>query len=148
VDGAIHRRGGPGILQACREIRRTRWPDGLPTGDAVVTPAGSLPARWVVHTVGPVWHGGAAGEPELLARAYRNSLQAAADAGAVTVAFPSISTGAYGYPLAQAAPLALASVAAWLGEHAGLLAEVRFVLFSAADLATYQAAAEAIASRS
>src|SRR5690606_30509297 len=97
VDGAIHRRGGPAILEECREIRRTRFPNGLPTGQAVATTAGELPARRVIHTVGPVWRGGGKGEPELLASAYRNSLGVARDEGLRTVAFPSISTGAYGY---------------------------------------------------
>ncbi len=95
VDGAIHRRGGPEILAACRELRATRYPDGLPTGEAVATPAGGLPARWVIHTVGPI-HG--RGDDEQLRACYRNSLRVAAELGAPTVAFPLISAGAYGWP--------------------------------------------------
>ncbi|MBA2245126.1 MAG: O-acetyl-ADP-ribose deacetylase, partial [Gemmatimonadetes bacterium] len=96
VDGAIHRRGGPEILAECREIRRTRYPEGLPTGEAVATTAGDLPAKRVIHTVGPVWQGGEAGEPELLAAAYRSSLERAREEGLRTLAFPAISTGVYG----------------------------------------------------
>jgi O-acetyl-ADP-ribose deacetylase (regulator of RNase III) len=95
VDGAIHRRGGPEILAACRELRATRYKDGLPTGEAVATTAGDLPARWVIHTVGPI-HG--RGDDEQLRACYRNSLRVAAELGARTVAFPLISAGAYGWP--------------------------------------------------
>jgi O-acetyl-ADP-ribose deacetylase (regulator of RNase III) len=95
VDGAIHRRGGPAVLAECRELRATRYPDGLPTGEAVATTAGELPARWVIHTVGPI-HG--RGDEEQLRACYRNSLQVAAELGAQTVAFPLISAGAYGWP--------------------------------------------------
>jgi O-acetyl-ADP-ribose deacetylase len=144
VDGAIHRRGGPSILEACREIRRVRLPDGLPTGDAVATPAGKLPARWVIHTVGPIWRGGSAGEADLLASAYRTSLERAREVGARSVAFPSISTGAYGYPMAEAAPLALATLAAYLLEHPGTFDEVRLVAFSAADFELYRRALAAL----
>jgi O-acetyl-ADP-ribose deacetylase len=133
VDGAIHRRGGPAILAACREVRRTRYPDGLPTGDAVATTAGDLPARWVIHTVGPVWQGGEAGEAGLLASAYRSSLERAREMGARSVAFPSISTGVFGYPLAEAAPLALSTIAAYLLEHPDTIDEVRVVAFSDRD---------------
>ncbi|MBI4408786.1 MAG: O-acetyl-ADP-ribose deacetylase [Gemmatimonadetes bacterium] len=140
VDGAIHRRGGPAILEECQEIRRTRYPDGLPTGDAVATTAGRLPARRVIHTVGPRWHGGGAGEAELLASAYRSTLARAREEGLRTLAFPSISTGAYGYPIEAAARVALGAVADELRVHAGAFDEVRFVLFSAADLAVYREA--------
>jgi O-acetyl-ADP-ribose deacetylase (regulator of RNase III) len=95
VDGAIHRRGGPGILAECRELRATRYPDGLPTGQAVATTAGDLPAQWVIHTVGPI-HG--RGDDEQLRDCYRNSLRVAAELGARSVAFPLISAGAYGWP--------------------------------------------------
>ncbi|HEX7048675.1 MAG TPA: O-acetyl-ADP-ribose deacetylase [Longimicrobiales bacterium] len=142
VDGAIHRRGGPAILEACRAIRREAYPDGLPTGEAVVTTAGELPARAVIHTVGPIWRGGRAGEEELLAAAYRNSLERAREQGFRTVAFPSISTGAYGYPIDRAAPVALGTVAAYLREHPDAFDEVRFVLFSDEDLRVYRAALE------
>jgi O-acetyl-ADP-ribose deacetylase (regulator of RNase III) len=140
VDGAIHRRGGPAILADCEELRRTRFRDGLPTGDAVATTAGNLPARRVVHTVGPVWTGGATGEPALLARAYTRSLEVAAAEGARTIAFPSISTGAYGYPVERAARVALRAVIDYLQAHRGGVDEVRFVLFSEDDHAEYAAA--------
>ncbi|HEV2130509.1 MAG TPA: O-acetyl-ADP-ribose deacetylase [Longimicrobiaceae bacterium] len=140
VDGAIHRRGGPEILAECRELRRTRYPDGLPTGEAVATTAGALPARRVIHTVGPVWQGGKAGEPELLASAYRSSLERAREEGLRSVAFPAISTGVYGYPIEQAAPLALRTVAEYVRQHPDALEEVRFVLFSDPDLQLYRQA--------
>src|SRR5437899_3812361 len=108
VDGAIHRAGGPAILEECRKIRDTRGP--LPAGEAVITGAGRLPCRYVIHTVGPVWQDGRSGEPETLARCYRNSLALAAEQGLKSLAFPSISTGAYGYPVAEAAAVALGSV--------------------------------------
>ncbi|MGZ8607683.1 MAG: O-acetyl-ADP-ribose deacetylase [Actinomycetota bacterium] len=124
VDGAIHRAGGPAVLDACRELRRSRFPDGLPTGEAVATIAGSLPARWVIHTVGPVYS-----EREdrslLLASCHASSLRVADEVGARTVAFPAISTGVYGYPLEEAAPVALGAV---LAAETGV-EEVRFVLF-------------------
>jgi O-acetyl-ADP-ribose deacetylase len=144
VDGAIHRRGGPAILDQCRAIRRTRYPDGLPTGDAVATTGGDLPARWVIHTVGPVWQGGGAGEAGLLASAYRTSLERARECGARSVAFPSISTGVYGYPLGEAAPLALSTVAAYLLEHPGVLDEVRVVAFSDHDARRFRDALQAL----
>jgi O-acetyl-ADP-ribose deacetylase (regulator of RNase III) len=137
VDGAIHRAGGPAILEDCRRIRAERGE--LPAGEAVVTTAGRLPCRRVIHTVGPIWRGGAHGEPATLARCYRNSLALAAGEGLESIAFPSISTGAYGYPVALAAEVALGAVAEVLtsGGFAGL---VRFVLFSPADLETYEKA--------
>jgi O-acetyl-ADP-ribose deacetylase len=124
VDGAIHRRGGPAILAECREIRRTRFPGGLPTGSAVATTAGDLPSRWVVHTVGPVYTG-AVRDAELLASCHTASLLIADELGATTVAFPAISTGVYGYPLDEAAPVALAAVRGAQTQ----VDEVRFVLF-------------------
>lgn len=140
VDGAIHRRGGPAILEECREIRRTRYPDGLPTGEAVSTTAGLLPARHVIHAVGPVWQGGGHGEAAQLASAYRRSLEVANRLGARTVAFPSISTGAYGYPIDKAARIALFSVTSWVSHHAEAFDTVRFVLFSDRDYAIYESA--------
>ncbi|HEY3343139.1 MAG TPA: O-acetyl-ADP-ribose deacetylase, partial [Anaerolineae bacterium] len=139
VDGAIHRAGGSEILIACRRIRQTRYPNGLPTGQAVSTTGGQLPAGRVIHTVGPVWHGGGAGEAKLLADCYRNSLQVAVDEELRTVAFPSISTGIYGYPVAQAAAVALTTIKAFIEPHPDKLIEVRMVLFSAYDLATFEA---------
>lgn len=109
VDGAIHRKGGPRILEECQRIRRDQYPEGLPTGLAVATTAGDLPARWVIHTVGPVYHESSdpAGE---LTRCHHNALRVAAELGARTIAFPAISTGVYGYPMEEAAPVAVAAV--------------------------------------
>ena len=140
VDGAIHRRGGPEILAECRALRATRFPQGLPTGEAVVTTGGALPARRVIHTVGPIWRGGTQGEAELLANAYRNSLEQARHEQLRTIAFPSVSTGAYGYPIEEAAHVALRTVRAEIGAHPDAFSEVRFVLFSSADLHAYRAA--------
>lgn len=140
VDGAIHRKGGPAILEACRRVRKETYPDGLPTGDAVATTAGDLPAQAVIHTVGPRWKGGGRGEPHLLASAYRRSLEVAARDGHRTVAFPSISTGVYGYPTGSAARVALRTLAEGIRSRPGAFDEVRMVLFSADDLDTYRAA--------
>jgi O-acetyl-ADP-ribose deacetylase (regulator of RNase III) len=139
VDGAIHRAGGPAILSECMEVRRTRYPDGLPTGEAVITSGGSLKARHVIHTVGPVWRGGGSEEEKLLAAAYRNSLQVAQENGLKSIAFPSISTGAYGYPVEKAARTALGTVKAFLEENPSL-DEVVFVLFSERDYEVYSMA--------
>jgi O-acetyl-ADP-ribose deacetylase (regulator of RNase III) len=136
VDGAIHRKGGPRIFEECKKIRAADWPEGLPTGKAVITSAGNLRARYVIHTVGPVWHGGNRGEPELLAEAYQNSLRIAVFNGLETVAFPSISTGAYGYPVVDASRVALKTVKNFL-EKEDKLSEVVFVLFSEHDLKIY-----------
>ncbi len=138
VSGAIHRAGGPEVTRACAALRRERGP--LSPGEAVLTPAGDLRARWVVHTVGPIWRGGRHGEAELLARAYRASLELALAHGARSVAFPSISTGVYGYPVERAAPVALGAIRAFLEEHPGKLAEVRLVLFSSSDFTAYRGA--------
>ena len=131
VDGAIHRAGGPAIMAECRRI------GGCPTGQAVITTGGDLPARQVIHAVGPRWRGGGAGEAELLASAYRRSLEAAVENGLRSVAFPSISTGAYGYPVGQAATVALAAVREFLEANAAKLALVRFVLFTEQVLGEY-----------
>lgn len=136
VSGAIHRAGGPALTKGAADVRRDRGP--LPPGEAVITPGGNLRARWVVHTVGPVWRGGRHGEAELLACAYRSCLALAVEKGLQTVAFPSISTGVYGYPVEEAAPVALSEVRAFLQAHPGALDEVWFVLFSAGDLAAYR----------
>lgn len=105
VDGAIHRAGGPEILKECKKIRETLYPDGLPVGEAVATKAGNLKAKYVIHTVGPIWRGGDRNEDELLASAYRNSLRVAEELGLNTVAFPAISTGVYGFPSERAAKI-------------------------------------------
>ncbi len=139
VDGAIHRAGGPTILEECRKIRDARGP--LPAGEAVITGAGRLPCRYVIHTVGPVWQDGRSGEPETLARCYRNCLALAAEQGLKSLAFPSISTGAYGYPVAEAAAVALGTVRDVL-QAGSPLEQVRFVLFTDSDLAVYRAALE------
>jgi len=129
VDGAIHRAAGPQLLEACRAL------GGCPTGQARITPGFDLPARHVIHAVGPVWRGGDHDEPELLAGCYRNSLALAEAAGCATVAFPSISTGVYGYPPGLAAPLAVDTVAAFAARH---VREVVFCCFSADDLQRYR----------
>ena len=136
VDGAIHRAGGPSILEECREIRRTLHPGGLPTGEAVITTAGLMPARHVIHTVGPIYGRWGGREAELLANAYRNSLALAAAHGLAGVAFPSISTGAYGYPREEAAEVASRAIAEFLRD-AGTVAEVRLVFFSMGDMRVF-----------
>ncbi len=138
VDGAIHRAGGPAILEECRRIVARQGP--LATGKAVITTGGRLKARFVIHTVGPVWSGGARGETELLASAYRESLRLAAENQLKSIAFPSISTGAYRYPLAQAARVALGTVAACLASSQTPLQDVIFVLFDIKTLTAYSAA--------
>ncbi|WP_374318321.1 O-acetyl-ADP-ribose deacetylase [Pseudoxanthomonas kaohsiungensis] len=130
VDGAIHRAAGPQLLRACRTL------GGCPAGQARITPGFRLPARHVIHAVGPVWRGGGDGEPELLAGCYRNSLALAEEAGCRTVAFPSISTGVYGYPADLAAPLAVDTVATFAARR---VREVVFCCFSTNDLERYRA---------
>jgi O-acetyl-ADP-ribose deacetylase (regulator of RNase III) len=143
VDGAIHRKGGREILEECKRIRATEWPDGLPTGKAVITSGGNLKARHVIHTVGPVWRGGAQGEPELLAEAYLNSLRLALSKRLKSIAFPSISTGAYGYPVEKASGIALTTVKEFL-EKEDELDRVVFALFTKGDLEIYREAAKEI----
>jgi O-acetyl-ADP-ribose deacetylase (regulator of RNase III) len=142
VDGAIHRKGGPEILDECRSIRSREYPGGLPTGMAVSTTAGRMKARRVIHTVGPVWKGGRHDEERLLVSAYRNSLERARAEGLRSIAFPSISTGAYGYPVAKASRIAIDTVRQWLVDNDDAMDEVRFVLFSEKDYAEYLAAKE------
>jgi len=137
VDGAIHRKGGPKILEECKKIRKNEWPEGLQTGKAVITSGGKLNARHVIHTVGPIWRGGNRDESKLLSDAYWNSLELAVSRGLKTVAFPSISTGAYGYPIEKASRVALKTVKSFLEQKDGL-EEVRFVLFSRSDLDAYR----------
>ena len=138
VDGAIHRAGGPDILAECRRL------GGCSTGDAKSTGGGRLRARRVIHAVGPVYRDGRHGEPDLLAHVYRRSLEVAVADGARSVAFPSISTGAYRYPVADAARVALGTVADFLAHETGRPDLVRFVLFSDADLAVYESALDAL----
>lgn len=133
VDGAIHRRGGPVILEECRALRATRYPDGLPAGEAVATTAGALRARWVIHTVGPVYHGGR-DQSDTLRSCYASSLRVADELGAATVAFPLISAGAYGWPLDDAIGQALTALRG--AETA--VGEARLVLFGAAVFAAAQ----------
>jgi O-acetyl-ADP-ribose deacetylase len=144
VDGAIHRAGGPAILAECRKIASARG--GCATGDAVITTGGKLAAKFVIHTVGPVWSGGNRGEDGLLASAYRSSLRIAAERAIVSVAFPSISTGAYRFPVERAAKIAVHTVRDFLQRETHAITEVRFVLFSDADLAFYQAALSSLRS--
>jgi O-acetyl-ADP-ribose deacetylase len=138
VDGAIHRAGGPSIMAECDRIRAEHG--GCLTGTAVVTGAGRLPARAVIHTVGPVWSGGTRGEHQLLASAYRSSLELAKSRGYRTVAFPSISTGAYAFPIDEAADVALRTIASVLAAEPDAFDEVRIVLFSERDREAYQRA--------
>ena len=139
VDGAIHRAGGPAILDECRQLRRTTLVDGLPTGAAVATTAGRLPAGHVIHTVGPVWSA-RQDRSHLLTSAYRQSLRVAEELGATSIAFPAVSAGVYGWPMADAARIAVAAVRAHLEQGDSTLTLVRFVLFSDAALAAFRAA--------
>jgi len=137
VDGAIHRRGGPSIMAETDQ----KYPDGCPTGSAVISGAGNLPAKHVIHAVGPVWHGGQRQEAQLLAGAYRRCLELAVEHRCASIAFPSLSTGAYGYPLDQAARVALAVTIEFLKQH-GKPGLVRFVLFGAGAYKVFAAALE------
>lgn len=134
VDGAIHRAGGIKILEECREIRAKQG--GCPTGEAVITSGGNMSARYVIHTVGPVWSGGTRNEEQLLRNAYDNSLALAKETGIQSVSFPSISTGVYRFPIDKAAKIALKTVIEFVQEHN--FAEVRFILFSEKDLHVYE----------
>jgi O-acetyl-ADP-ribose deacetylase (regulator of RNase III) len=138
VDGAIHRAGGPVILEECRRLRAERFPNGLPTGRAVATTAGNLTARWVIHTVGPVYSS-AEEDPVLLASCHRESLRVAEELGARTVAFPAISTGVYGYPLELAAAVAVEAVR----DAPASIEEIRFVLFDGRAHAAFERALDA-----
>lgn len=138
VDGAIHRAGGPAILEECRRIRDKIG--RLPAGKAVITTGGRLKAKYVIHTVGPVWHGGSSAESELLASAYRESLKLATDKGLKSISFPAISTGAYGYPLEPAARIALETAIDFAREDSSLK-EIAFVLF---DSYSYQVYADTL----
>ena len=145
VDGAIHRAGGPKILEECIKIREKQG--GCDTGEAVITTGGNLPAKYVIHTVGPIWEGGNRKEPELLANCYKNSLKLAVENGIKTVSFPSISTGAYGYPIDQAATVALKAVIDFLKKDDSLN-EVIFVLFNDSIYKSYETALKSMANKS
>jgi O-acetyl-ADP-ribose deacetylase (regulator of RNase III) len=136
VDGAIHRVGGPAIIEACREIRRTTYPEGLPTGEAVITTAGELPAQHVIHTVGPIFGQHRGQEAELLGACYQNCLLLAAQHSLTSIAFPAISTGAYGYPLDEASQVSSAAIARFLADDA-TLQQIRLVFFRAQDAETF-----------
>jgi O-acetyl-ADP-ribose deacetylase (regulator of RNase III) len=143
VDGAIHSVGGSTILDECKKIRASTWPDGLPTGYAVITSGGNLKSRYVIHTVGPIWYGGLQGEEDLLRQAYWNSLKLAVAYGVKTIAFPSISTGAYGYPIKEASCVTLKAIKNFFEkEHA--IEKVCLVLFSEQKFNSYLAAAKQI----
>jgi len=133
VDGAIHHAGGPQILEECKEIRRTRYPGGLPTGEAVITSGGNLQARYVIHTVGPIKGRSGGRDAELLAACYKNSLALAVQHGLRSVAFPSISTGAFGYPREEAAAVSSEAIRDFLSVK-GLLEEVRLVFYTRGDV--------------
>ena len=144
VDGAIHSAGGPAIMA---DLERRYGPPGVrscPTGSAVVSAAGTLPASWVIHAVGPVWQGGRSGEAELLASAYRSSLQVAVEIGARTVAFPSISTGIFGYPLELAAPVAVAAAREAWAAHTDAIDVVAFYLYSEREFDEFMHAGESV----
>lgn len=132
VDGAIHRAGGPSILEACREIRRTEYPEGLPTGAAVITTAGKLPARYVIHTVGPVYGRHNGREAELLAACYQNSLRLAVKHSLTSISFPAISTGVFGYPPSEAAAVSSTAVMEFLDGNE-TVTEVRLIFFQRRD---------------
>jgi O-acetyl-ADP-ribose deacetylase (regulator of RNase III) len=136
VDGAIHRRGGPGVLAECKQLRSTDWPDGLPTGRAAVTSAGDLPARWVIHVVGPVY-AKREDRSDLLASCYREALRCADEIGARTVGFPAVSAGIYGWPIGDAARIAVSTVRTTPSQ----VEQARFVLF---DQHAYDAFAAAV----
>ena len=156
VDGAIHAAAGPQLLEACRDLRETRYPDGLPVGDAVETPGFDLHARWVIHTVGPNRHQGER-EPTLLASCFMRSLEVAVRIGAASIAFPAISAGAYGWPIDEVADIAVDVVKAWRAGTEGIWVEgqthgapftlVRFVLFSQDALAEFERALDPLARR-
>ena len=137
VDGAIHRAGGSEIYEACRELRRTQYPDGLPTGEAVITTGGNLSAQYVIHTVGPIYGRKPEHDAQLLAGCYRNSLNLAVQHGVTTIAFPSISTGAYGYPRAEAAAVSSRTIKEFL-DRDDSIERVRLVFFQDRDARVFR----------
>jgi O-acetyl-ADP-ribose deacetylase (regulator of RNase III) len=132
VDGAIHRAGGPAILAACQVIRKTQYPQGLPTGEAVITTAGNMPARYVIHTVGPIYGQEAGREAELLAACYKNSLALALEHSLTSIAYPAISTGAFGYPASEAAAVSSTAISKFLQSNE-VLKEVRLIFYQQRD---------------
>ncbi|GAH90291.1 unnamed protein product, partial [marine sediment metagenome] len=142
VDGAIHRAGGPAILEECKQIVAKQG--RLPTGKAVITTGGNLKAKYVIHTVGPIWRGGSRNEAELLASAYRECLKVAAENKLASISFPSISTGAYDYPVAEAARIALRTMVSILKEQATSIKEIVFVLFDSRTYESYHSALQAV----
>lgn len=136
VDGAIHRAGGPAILEECKQIRAKQG--DCPTGEAVITTAGNLPAKYVIHTVGPVWQGGSKNEPELLANCYRNSLRIASEKQLKSIAFPNISTGVYSYPKYKAAEIAVSATRDFLQQHDTSLQSITFVCFDEESYEVYR----------
>ena len=138
VDGAIHRAGGPAILEECKKIVAQQG--RLPTGKAVITTGGNLKSQYVIHTVGPIWHGGSRNEAELLRSAYYECLKLAAESKLASISFPSISTGAYGYPVDEAAKIAVSTVVSFLKEQATSLKDVVFVLFDSRTYQSYRSA--------
>ncbi|RMF16722.1 MAG: O-acetyl-ADP-ribose deacetylase [Candidatus Dadabacteria bacterium] len=138
VDGAIHRAAGPELLEYCRTL------GGCETGHCKISPGFRLPAKYVIHAVGPVWRGGSSGEPELLANCFREALDLSAEYDCRTIAFPAISCGVYGYPIDLAAPLAMRTVCEWLNTHPDVLDEVRFVLFEQQILQAFETARRAV----
>jgi len=142
VDGAIHQAGGPAILEECKQIVAKQG--RLPTGKAVITTGGNLKARYVIHTVGPIWHGGNGNEADLLESAYYECLKLAAESNLASISFPSISTGAYGYPVNEAARIAVSTVVSFLKEQATSIKEVVFVLFDSRTYESYRSALQGI----
>jgi len=145
VDGAIHRAGGPAILEECKKIVAQQG--RLPTGQAVITTGGNLKAQYVIHTVGPIWHGGSKNEAELLRSAYYECLKLATENKLASIAFPSISTGAYGYPVDEAAKIAVSTVVSFLKEQATSLKDVVFVLFDSRTYQNYRSALQVYLNR-
>lgn len=139
VDGAIHAAAGPALLEECRRLRASRWHDGLPVGEAVATGAGDLPARWVIHTVGPNRHRGQT-DPALLASCFSRSLDMAAEVGARSVAFPAVSAGVYGWEADEVARIAVSTVRSWVASQPGEMDLVRFVLFGSSVHGAFEAA--------
>ncbi len=144
VDGVIHRKGGKKIDEECMRIRREKYPDGLPVGEAVITSGGNLKSRFVIHTVGPVWRGGEYGEENYLKRCFINSLKLACENGLKCIAFPAISTGAYGYPLELAAKTSISAILEFIEKNRCDIKEIRIVLFTQDALDSFMNALEKI----